>query len=356
MSFLPRLAIAAFLTSTAVSAYAQQSPSLYKQTNLVADQAGQALKTDPNLINPWGVAFDPGGAFWISDNGTGLSTLYDGLGDIIPAVFVVPPPSGATGPSAPTGMIWNPTSGFKVPGTSIPSVFVFSTEDGTISAWGPGLATPLDAVLAVDNSAGKAVYKGLEFGVTAAGTFIYATNFHSGTIDVFDSSFAPANSKLTGKFLDPAIPSGYAPFGIHNISGNLFVTYAMQDAAKHDDVPGHGHGYVDVFDTNGNLLQRFVCGGRLNSPWGVALAPAGFGSLQNAVLIGNFGDGAINAYNLNGVPRGPMKNVDGQNLKIEGLWGLYFGGAAAAAPGTLFFTAGPGHEAHGLFGSIAPNL
>jgi uncharacterized protein (TIGR03118 family) len=334
-------------------ALAQQAG--YTRTNLVSNQPGQALNTDPNLVNPWGAAFFPGGAFWINDNGTGLSTLYDGLGDIIPAVFTVPPPAGVTGHSSPTGIVINVTTGFQVPGTTLPAAFIFSTEDGTISAWTGNLPTnPSSAVLAVDNSKTGAVYKGLEFGTTAAGNFIYATNFHAGTIDVFDSTFKPANSKLLGTFQDLNIPTGYAPFGIRNVAGDLYVTYAEQDAAKHDDVPGLGHGYVDVFDTDGHLLRRFAQRGALDSPWGIALAPQGFGSLANDVLIGNFGDGAINAFDAKGHFAGLLKNKGGAPIVVPGLWGLYFGGASAATPDTLYFTAGPAHEANGLFGSITP--
>jgi len=359
MSRLSRLACAALLGATALLPVAATaaSPYAFKQTNLVSDQAGKALATDPNLINPWGVAFVPGGAFWISDNGNGLSTLYTGTGGVIPAVFKVPAPAGQTTPASPTGIVINVTGGFLVPGTKLPAAFIFSTEDGTISAWAGGLTTnPLDAVLAVDNSAGGtgAVYKGLEFGTTAAGNFIYATNFRAGTIDVFDSTFAPANSKLLGTFTDPAIQKGYAPFGIRNINGNLFVTYAKQDASKHDDVAGPGHGYVDVFDTDGRLLQHFAAGGFLDSPWGIALAPQGFGALSDHILIGNFGSGAVNAYDLTGKFAGPVADKNGRPIVIQGLWGLYFGGAAAASPETLFFTAGPGHETHGLFGTITP--
>jgi uncharacterized protein (TIGR03118 family) len=355
-SRLSHFVCAALLSATAAApglAHAQA----YRQTNLVADQAGHALATDPNLINPWGVAFLPGGAFWISDNGNGLSTLYTGAGTIIPAVFNVPAPNGQTLPASPTGIVINVTGGFLVPGTKIPAAFIFATEDGTISAWAGGLpSNPLDAVLAVDNSAGGtgAVYKGLEFGTTEAGNFIYATNFRAGTIDVFDSSFAPANAKLKGKFVDTTIPKGFAPFGIRNIAGNLFVTYAKQDASKHDDAAGPGNGYVDVFDTDGDLLQHFARNGFLDSPWGIALAPAGFGTFSNDVLIGNFGSGVISAYSLAGKFVGQVSDKFGKTVVIPGLWGLYFGGASVSTPDTLFFTAGPGHETHGLFGTLTP--
>jgi uncharacterized protein (TIGR03118 family) len=352
------LAIAVALPAGARAQAPASNRNSYRQTNLVSDLPGVAKATDPNLLNPWGAAFLPGGAFWISDNANGLSTLYTGQGNVIPAVFSVPAPSGQTTPSAPTGIVINVTQGFQVPGTKLAANFIFSTEDGTISAWAGGLATnPLNAVLAVDNSAGGtgAVYKGLAFGTTAAGNFIYATNFRAGTVDVFDSTFAPAGTKLLGTFKDPKIQAGYAPFGIQNINGNLFVTYALQNTAKHDDVACAGCGYVDVFDTDGRLLQHFASGGFLNAPWGLALAPAGFGAFSNNILVGNFGSGAIDAYDLNGNFRGQVENPQGRPLTIHGLWGLYFGGAAVSTPDTLYFTAGPAAETHGLFGSIAPN-
>ena len=353
---LAQSALCTLLLTASLASPTAHAQGGYKVTNLVSDQAGRAVSQDPNLVNAWGAAFFPGGAFWVNDNATGLSTLYDGLGDVIPVAFTVPAPPGQATPSSPTGIVINTTGGFLVPGTKLPAAFIFATEDGTISAWAGGLPTnPLSAVLAVDGSGGGAVYKGLEFGTTAAGNFIYATNFHAGTVDVFDNSFAPAGAKLLGSFADPAIQKGYAPFGIRNIGGNLFVTYAKQNAARHDDTPGAGRGYVDVFNTDGRLLQHFASGGELNAPWGVALAPAGFGALSNTVLVGNFGDGAINAYSLGGRFLAPLSDRHGRPVIIEGLWGLYFGGAAAAAPDTLYFAAGPDHESHGLFGSITPN-
>ncbi len=347
------LALAVVLATAGSAASAGEN--VYVRTNLVSDVPNLARTFDANLVNPWGVAFLPGGAFWISDNGTGLSTLYDGTGNRIPAVFTVPGPRGASGHSAPTGIIVNPTRGFLVPGTSLPALFIFATEDGTISAWAPGEQYyPQEAVLAVDNSKNGAVYKGLEFGVTAAGTFLYATNFHAGTIDVFDSAFVDGRAKLLGTFRDPGVPAGYAPFGIRNIDGNLFVTYAKQNDEKHDDVAGPGNGLVDIFDTDGHLLRRFQTGGQLNSPWGIARAPDGFGELSDTILIGNFGDGLINAYRPNGSFRDALRGRNGSPVRVRGLWGLYFGGATASTPRTLFFTAGIAGEAHGLFGSIAP--
>lgn len=347
------LAVCPFI---ATSAHAQFTGGAgYHVTNLVADVHGRAGATDPHLVNPWGMAFFPDGAFWINDNGTGVATLYNGKGTVFPPVFKVPAPTGQAGPSAPTGIVINTTFGFHVPHTTLPAAFIFATEDGTISAWAGGLPTnPMDAVLAVNNSGSGAVYKGLELGVTAAGAFLYATNFRSGAIDVFDETFAPADAKLLGSFKDPQIQPGYAPFGIRNIDGNLFVTYARQNAEKHDDAAGPGHGYVDVFDTDGRLLQHFAAGGLLNSPWGIARAPAGFGPLSNLILIGNFGDGQINAFDANGRQRALLEDVNGRPIAIGGLWGLSFGGAAGSTPRTLYFTAGSNHEQHGLFGTITP--
>jgi uncharacterized protein (TIGR03118 family) len=326
---------------------------VYQVTNLVSNQSGKAPVTDPNLVNPWGISYSPMGPFWVSDNGTGLSTLYDGQGNIVPLVVTVPPPAGGT-TSAPTGTVYNSNSSDFVVSEnkkSGGSSFLFDTEDGTISGWNPNV-DPTNAILAVDNSSSGAVYKGLAIATNGSGTFLYATNFHAGTVDVFDKNFAPA--KLSGSFSDPSLPKGYAPFGISSIGGNLFVTYAKQDKAKHDDVPGLGHGFVDIFDTNGNLIKRLVTQGQLDSPWGLALAPASFGVFSNDLLVGNFGNGHINAFDPNsGALLGPLMNKKGKADKISGLWGLMFGnGGQAGQKNQLFFTAGPNHESNGLFGMI----
>jgi uncharacterized protein (TIGR03118 family) len=242
-------------------------------------------------------------------------------------------------------------------GKSGSSFFIFATEDGTISGWSPGV-DPTHAVLAVDRSGvgAGAVYKGLAIGSNSSGTFIYATNFRFGTVEMFDANF-----KLVLSFTDPKLANTcplpgqcYAPFGIQNIGGNLYVTYALQDAAHHDDVSGPAHGFVDVFDTNGNLIQRLVSHGRLNSPWGLALAPANFGRFSNDLLVGNFGDGRINAIDPNnGAFLGQLSEQPGNPITIDDLWGLAFGnGASAGGTNELFFTAGINHEADGLFGKI----
>ncbi|SIT45768.1 conserved exported hypothetical protein [Paraburkholderia piptadeniae] len=352
----------------------------YVVTPLVSNVAGAAPKVDGVLQNAWGIAFSPAASpFWINDNATGCATLYDGAGTKVALQVSIPLPGNVipdsacrpffpnnppkTAPAAPTGMVWNPSPAFLVPGTTNPAVFIFATEDGTISAWAGGLNPPNNAVLAVDNSAipsdaNGAVYKGLVVGVNAKGVFLFATNFRSGQIDVFGPSggtkglFMPATTD--GGFIDRKIPAGYAPFGIANIDGDLFVTYAKQNKEKHDDVAGDGHGFVDVFDTDGHLLRRFASRGPLNSPWGVTRASFAFGRFSGKILIGNFGNGRINVFNDDGTFVDQLEDANGNPLAIDGLWTLTPGGGRNSSPDTLYFSAGPGKEVNGLFGTIAP--
>ena len=312
----------------------------YTQHNLVSDGAVPADHVDADLVNPWGLAASSTSPWWVSDNGTGKSTLYNGNTGAKQALVV-------SVPGAPTGVVFSGTS-------FLPYRFIFASEDGTISAWGPANGT--QAMVKVDNSASGAVYKGLAIGHTTAGDFLYATNFHAGTVDVFDQTFAAVSG---AGFVDPAIPAGYAPFGIQNLGSLIYVTYALQDADAHDDVPGEGHGYVDAFDAAGNLLHRVASKGPLNSPWGLALAPVNFGKFSSDLLVGNFGDGRIHAFDprLNGrgefQQRGPLHSAEGPPIEIAGLWALAFGNGANAGPTTtLFFTAGPFDEQHGLFGTL----
>lgn len=363
------LTIAAALSTSLLLAQqtvprAHASQGFYLQTNLVSDQSGVANVTDPNLVNAWGIVHGPTTPFWISDNGTGVSTLYNGSGTPFPPgaplVVTIPPPAGsAAGTTAtPTGVVFNGTAGFVVSkGAAAEAArFIFATEDGTISGWNP-MVDPTNAILAAPKSttSPSAVYKGLAIGSNAAGTFLFATNFRAGTVDVFDSQFQKVT--LAGSFTDPRLLPGYAPFGIANLNGNLYVTYALQDAQKHDDVAGPAHGFVDVYDTNGHLIRRLVTRGRLNSPWGLAMAPAAFGRFSNDLLIGNFGDGRINAVDpTTGDFLGQPRDASNRPITIDGLWGLSFGNNANAGPATtLFFTAGPDGEAHGLFGSLQAN-
>lgn len=333
-------------------------PGAYQQTNLVSSVTGQATTTDPNLLNPWGIAWAPGGALWASDNNSSLSTLYNGAGAIVPLVVAIPP----TTTSAPTGMVWNPNPNqFVIPGTTVGATFIFDGEDGTITAWNPA-ADPVaagrsTASLVIDNSAAGAVYKGLAYGTTARGNFLFATNFHSGAIEAYNTAFQL--TALDGTFTDPNLPPGYAPFGIANIDGDLFVTYAKQDAARRDPVIGDGLGFVDVFSTSGRFIRRFASRGVLNAPWGVVRAPIGFGRFGGDVLIGNFGNtgrfaGRINAFGNRGEFLGELRLPGGRPVAIDGLWALSFGTFAGSDGDTLYFTAGPNDKADGLFGKLSP--
>lgn len=352
------------LVPVAASARASTGNGFYQQTNLVSDISGVAPIKDPNLVNPWGLSRPPSGPWWVADNGTGVSTLYNGSGKRFPIgsplVVKIPPPKGSPRgtTAAPTGNVFNPfnstdTGAFVVSNgtTSAPSIFIFDTEDGTISGWNPNV-DPTHAILAVDNSASGAVYKGLAIASNGSDEFLYAANFHAGTIDVFNEKFKHVT--LSGSFTDSGIPAGFAPFNIQNIGGKLYVTYAKQDAAREDDVPGSGNGFVDVFDTNGNFIKRLVSHDTLNSPWGLTLAPANFGPFSNDLLVGNFGNGRIHAFNPNtGAFLGTLQDKGGHAIRIDGLWALVFGnGGLAGQTNELFFSAGIGDEAHGLFGKI----
>jgi uncharacterized protein (TIGR03118 family) len=346
-------------TEDMIVGVAEVMANVYVQHNLVSDIAGASV-TDTNLVNPWGIVTSPSSPFWVSDNGTGLSTVYNSTGGVQSLVVTVPP-----SPSHPTGIIFNSTTNFTVPvgASNAPTHFIFATEEGTISGWASGGA----AVLAVDNSAAKAIYKGLALASigTPATNYLYAANFHSRAIDVFDANFKPvtASPPLTSKaspFVDTNIPAGFAPFNIQGIGGNLYVTYALVDT-NNDllDLPGPGNGYVDVYDASGNLLKRFAANGPLNSPWGMALGPASFGPFGGALLVGNFGDGRINAFDASlGTFLGPLIGTKGTPLVNIGLWGLIVGnGGKGGDTNTLYFTAGiPGSgsiQDHGLLGSIS---
>jgi len=355
-------------------------PNRYVTTNLDSDLKGAAAVQDTVLQNSWGVAFSPAGSpFWIADNASGCATLYNGDGTIVPLQVNIPLPGNVVPmtdcktvdpknppkptPAAPTGIIWNPSSAFVVPGTQLQATFIFDTEDGTISAWTQGLTPATNAVLAVDNSqipnaANGAVYKGLAFGVNVNGAFLFATNFRAGTIDVFGPPTTAGGlftaATTDGGFADPDIPRGFAPFGIQNINGDLFVTYAKQNATRDADVAGQGNGFVDVFDTDGHLIRRFASRRTLNSPWGVARASFAFGRFSEDILVGNFGDGSINVFNSAGDFRGQVSGLDGRPLTIDGLWTLTLGGGAKSSSDTLFFTAGPNNQNDGRFGTITP--
>jgi uncharacterized protein (TIGR03118 family) len=346
------------------------SDQFYVQTNLVSDLPNIAKFQDPNLVNSWGLAHGPNTPWFVADNGTGVSTKYDGEGRRLPPVITIPTPPGVT-TAAPTGIVFNDVNGtnpddFVVSknGKSGPSIFMFATEDGTISGWNPNVA-PNNAILVVDRSKVKkgkftgAVYKGLAIGRSNNQDFIYATDFSFGEVEMFDANF-----KLVRSFTDPDLDKQcnlnnlnnqcFAPFGIRNIGGNLFVTFALQKVGKHDDQAGLGKGFVDVFDTAGNLLFRFASHGKLNSPWGLTLTPSDFGPFSNDLLVGNFGDGHINIFN----PKthaflGQLPDQAGGPIVINGLWGIDFGnGGPAGERDELFFASGLNDEADGLFGKI----
>jgi uncharacterized protein (TIGR03118 family) len=359
---------AAMFTVASAAAAGMPGPSqFYAQHNIVSDVDGLADHTDSNVVNAWGLDASPTSPWWFSDNGTGKTTLFNVGADAIQATFTVPGAGGAQG--NPTGLVFNgDTESFIVNnGVGSPSAarFIFASEDGTISAF---KGAPIVTVVPNANAlAHGAIYKGLAIDSRTAGQFLYATDFHNGKVDVFDSSFDLVT--LSGNFTDPNLPAGFAPFGIQNINGTLYVTYALQDEDAEDDVAGPGNGFVDAYDLEGNFIQRVASAGELNSPWGLALAPEGFGRFSGDLLVGNFGNGRIHAFDPNSLtPDGEFEAVGlihssggrrhssgGRPLQIDGLWALQFGHGTNGANGlttTLFFTAGPSGEDHGLFGSI----
>ena len=325
---------------------------------LVSNLAGTAPVTDAKLVNAWGIARSPQGPWWVANNHSGTSTVYDGNGAPFPAagplVVTIPPPAGSPpgAEGAPTGLVFNATTDFVLT-NGMPALFIFDTEDGTFAGW--NLDSGTVAEITKDDSDEGAIYKGLAIGKEGTANRLYATNFHAGKVDVYDGEFGDVVHQ--GAFTDPNIPDGYAPFGIQNIGTSIFVTYAKQDEDKEDDVAGNGNGFVDEYDGAGNLLRRFASRGQLNAPWGLALAPPSFGKFAGSLLIGNFGDGRINAFKLdNGAFQGALKTMGGGPLEIEGLWGLAVGnGASAGSADTLYFAAGPDDENNGLFGMITAN-
>lgn len=336
----------------------------YLVHNLVSDLKGIADHQDPNLVNPWGNGF---GAtpFWTGNNGSGTSTLYDGTGTAT-ALVVTIPQAGNAGTAGPvTGVIFNAfssnTGAFTV-AAGKPSSFIFCTEEGVIAGWN-GSASGTKASILFDNSKSGAVYKGCALGGTSAAPLLFAANFSAGKVDVYDGTLNLNSGAFANGFANAAIPAGFAPFNVQNIGGTVFVTYAKQDSQKKDDVAGLGNGYVATFDQSGNLIANLISQGPLNSPWGMAVAPASFGAFGGSLLVGNFGDGKINAFSAStGKPLGALNDVNGSGIAIPGLWSLNFGsGARSEDPGTLYFTAGIGGgpnndpvESHGLLGSIQP--
>jgi uncharacterized protein (TIGR03118 family) len=336
----------------AASAAAGKNDDGYTVHKLVSDQPGVADHTDANLVNAWGITASPTSPWWVADNGTDVSTLYNGAGE---AQFP-PTPLVVSVAGGPTGTVWNGSSGFVVSdgnGHSGPSVFMFATEAGTIRGWNPAVPPPprsTQSFVVVDKSGEGAIFKGLAI----AGDRLYATDFHNAKVDVFDSAF----NQIPGGFVDPKLPKGYAPFGIQVVGGNVFVTYAKQDAAAEDEVDGHGLGVVDEYSTAGALVARVAEHGRLDAPWGIAMAPSsGFGKASGDLLVGNFGDGRINVFEPKKhgkfEQKGQLEGKHGKPVTIDGLWGIGFGnGSASGDVDDLYFAAGPDDEQHGLFGEI----
>jgi uncharacterized protein (TIGR03118 family) len=374
---LAGLTFSSFMFSSRQAAQASGGSShegFYVQTNLVSDLPNIAKVQDKNLVNSWGLVHGPTTPWWVADNGTGVSTLYNGNGTPFPVgsplVVTIPAPAGGT-TAAPTGIVFNNVNStnpddfvVRANGKSGPSLFMFATEDGTISGWNPTVDRT-HAILAVDRSKVKigqftgAIYKGLAIGKSEGKDFIYATDFRFGTVEQFDAKF-----HLVRSFTDPELKEQchlsnphnqcFAPFGIRAIGGKLFVTFALQKVGKHDDQAGPGNGFVDVFNTNGELLRRFASHGKLNSPWGLTLTPNNFGPFSHDLLVGNFGDGHINVFNpATGAFLGQLPDQAGDPITINGLWGIDFGnGNLAGETDELFFASGLNDEANGLFGKI----
>ncbi|MEP6658103.1 MAG: TIGR03118 family protein [Betaproteobacteria bacterium] len=350
---LPVLILASSLV--AAPAFAANTNN-YEAHTLVSDGGVPADNRDSNLKNGWGVAFNPNGFVWVADNHAGVATLYDGFGkpspQPTPLVVTIPAAPGQA-QGSPTGIVFNGSADFVVAngGKSGPSRFIFASEDGVISGWAPNVdftnAIPVPSATTAD-----AVYKGLALAANGTANMLYAADFHGGKIDVFNASFAPTS--VPGGFRDRGIPADFAPFNIMNIGGYLYVAFAKREAGGDDEVAGQGLGFVDVFDPNGNLINRVATRGKLNAPWGMAMAPAGFGKFSGRLLVGNFGDGTINAYDVaTGEFRGQLRTPEHRVLKIDGLWGLAFGNGLFNQPtNSLFFAAGPNGEENGAYGRI----
>ena len=354
---------AALFVASPLGAASRHERNSYSVTPLVSDQPGMAAHTDGNLVNAWGLTAGPTTPWWVSDNGTDKSTLYNGDGTARSLVVDVA--------GGPTGTAFNPTAGFALP-TGGKALFLFDSEDGVIRGWNGAQGTT--AIVVKDRSGVGAIYKGLTVADTSAGPRLYAADFHNGRIDVFDGSFG----LLHGGFRDPFLPRHYAPFNVQVIGDRVYVAYAKQDEKAEDEAAGPGRGFVDAYDLKGRLLARVASRGHLNAPWGLALAPASFGRFAGDLLVGNFGDGKIHAYEERSNEhfdsrkhhsrrhhhgefkrfkfRGTLRDGYGRPIVIDGLWALRFGNDSAAGPSsTLFFTAGPNDENNGLFGSITPN-
>lgn len=323
----------------------------FKETVLVSNGSVSAPNIDPNLQNGWGIAFNPTGDVWVSDNNTQKSSLYDGNG-VVQSLVVTIPPAASGQPGSPTGIVFNTTPDFSITsnGATGNAVFIWATLAGTIAAWNPKVL-PTQAVTVHDDSSTAAEYTGLAIATNAGASMLYAADFHNGKVNMFDKTFT--NVTPTGAFTDPATPAGFNPFGIQAIGSTIYVAYAKLGPDGERDQSGSGNGMVDAFDTAGHLIMRVATNGPLNSPWGIALAPANFGALSNDLLIGNFGDGTINAFNpTTGASVGPLMQANGSKVVQPGIWGIAFGNNFDNQPAnTLFFAAGPS-QTSGVYGRI----
>lgn len=328
--------------------------AVFAATNVVTDAGTAASHVDAHLVNGWGIAFNPNGFVWVANQGTSTSTLYDGKGNVQSLVVAIP--AGAGGSAGPTGIVFNGTQDFKVTANGVTGAppFIFAGTGGTLSGWSPAVNGTASITMVDTAAAGApAAYTGLALASSSGVNYLYAADFRNGRVDVYD----PTWKKVTlpgGSFADPNLPAGYAPFGIQAIGSRIYVTYAQHAATGPLENLGPGIGIVDVFDPNGAMVSRFATGGALNAPWGVALAPAGFGAFGNKLLIGNFGDGTIHAYDpATGSLLGTLSKADKTPIVVEGLWGIAFGNGLNDQPATtLFYAAGPGAETHGLYGRI----
>jgi uncharacterized protein (TIGR03118 family) len=356
------LAVAVPASLAGASVHDNNSQNQFRQTNLISDRTDQGAQVvDPNLQNPWGLALSPTSPLWVANNNSGTAAIYTITpGGAVAAntgnVVTLPGGRASTGDGpSPTGQVYNPTDDFVVTSKagSGPALFIFSAEAGQISAWSPA-ADPFVNKMAtaqVEFSSPTAVYKGLTIASADGHDYLYASNFHDGTVDVFNSRFRKVH--LAGKFRDRNLPAGYAPFGIQELDGHIYVTYALQNAAKHDDVSGPGHGFIDIYTNEGFFIKRLASRGTLNSPWGLALAPDGFGPFGDRLLVGNFGDGLINVFGrFTGRFFGQLRGQSGNPIQIDDLWALKFGTQATGGTNTLLFSAGINDEKDGLVGSI----
>ena len=316
----------------------------FRQINLIADTAKfPSKKIDTNLVNPWGLAVSSSGNFWVANNETGVSTIYDGNGE--PKLSPVTIPGADSGEGKPTGAVLNNTASFNLPNGGGKATFLFAGEDGTVTGWNTGA----HAAVVIDRSSSGAVYKGIAIATHNGADFLYLANFHGGTVEVFNTNFQMDSAHA---FKDSTLPADFAPFNVVAVKNQLWVTYAKQLLPdKEEEQPGAGFGYVNIFNADGSLVRRFASQGQLNAPWGVAVTGGNFGPFNDAVFIGNFGDGAINAFDSGGRPLGKVQDVNGRTIILPGLWALYWlpeGGNFGED--RLYFTAAPDEEAHGIFG------